>query len=91
MSGLKAVQYLKDMANSCANGNYDVIVGEHYLRESEWGRAAQFLERGITKGFLSDRDKAYHLLGKTYHCLGLDKLASQAYSEVVPTSSVECG
>jgi uncharacterized protein HemY len=89
MSGLKSVQYLKDIAKTSANGNYDVIVGEHYLRELEWGRAAEFLERGITKGSLSDKEKAYHLLGKTYHCLGLNKLASQAYSKVVSDSPLE--
>ena len=74
--------YLKDMARISTCGDYDVKVAEYYLQKMEWGLAVQYLEGGIRKGSLSDENNAYRLLGDSYHCLGLTKLASQAYSNV---------
>ncbi len=82
MSMPASFHYLKDMAKISTCGNYDVKVAELYLQKMEWGLAVKYLEGGIRKGDLSDSNNAYRLLGDSYNCLGLNKLAEQAYSNV---------
>lgn len=74
-----SVNYLKDMSKANESGDFDIMVAEHYLQKLEWDMALQYLEEGISKGSLSDSDKAFSLLEYCNDCLGLRRLAAKAY------------
>lgn len=68
------IYYFKVLAKWLEHGNVEILIGEEYLNNGEWGSAARYFEKGISKGIkqddVSNLSKAYLLLGKTYNSLG---------------------
>lgn len=65
------------------HGNIEIALGEQYIKQDEWGRAAIYFEKGIKKGKLSNPAKAYQLLGNTYFKMGNVARAEENYQKAI--------
>ncbi|MCB1696090.1 MAG: hypothetical protein H6987_03515 [Pseudomonadales bacterium] len=59
------------LSRNARSGDIYINIALLHLENQEWGRARMALENGISKGRLSEPDKASALLQDTYRRLGI--------------------
>jgi len=74
------------LANKSPSGDLYITLAGRYLADHEWGEAKKVIEQAITKGRLSDPDKAYKLLQVV--CTRLGKKCGRKAEKVSITENI---